>query len=70
MRGNGLLTGRATRKEVSYDTVTKSPQERVDAAVTRDWDKQGLCSLKGGCRTCEENSVEDKEGVPVLGVIK
>ena len=31
---------------------------------------QGLCSLTVGCKTCEEDSVEDKEGVHVLGVVK
>ena len=31
---------------------------------------QGLCSLRGGCWKREEESVEDKEGVPVVGVIK
>ena len=31
---------------------------------------QGSCSLRVGCRTCEEDSVKDKEGVLVLGVIK
>ena len=31
---------------------------------------QGLCSPRGGCRTCEEDSVEDKDGVHVLGVVK
>ena len=29
---------------------------------------QGSCSLRSGCGTCEEDSVEDKEGVHVLGV--
>ena len=31
---------------------------------------QGVGSLRSGCRTCEKNSVEDKEGVQVLGVVK
>ena len=31
---------------------------------------QGLCSLTRGYRTCEEDNVEDKEGVPVLEEIK
>ena len=31
---------------------------------------QGSCSLRGGCRTCEGDSVEDKEGVHVLGAVK
>ena len=26
-------------------------------------------SLRDGCRTCEEDSVEDKEGVRVLGAV-
>ena len=31
---------------------------------------QDLCSLRGGCRTCEQDSVEDKKGVNVLGVVE
>ena len=31
---------------------------------------QDLCSLRGGCRTREQDSVEDKKGVKVLGVVK
>ena len=36
---NVLLPGRATSKEALYDTFTKPQQERMDAAVTREWDK-------------------------------
>ena len=31
---------------------------------------QPVCLLRGGCETCEEDSVEDKEGVHVLGEVK
>ena len=31
---------------------------------------QDFCSLRGGCRTREQDSVEDKKGVKVLGVVK
>ena len=40
----------------------------LSQSATQMW-PQGLCSLRSGCGTCEEGSVEDKEGVPVLGVI-
>ena len=31
---------------------------------------QPVCLLRGGCETCEEDSVEDKEEVHVLGEVK
>ena len=34
-----LLTRRAANKEVQYDALVKSQQERVDAAMVREWDK-------------------------------
>ena len=34
-----LLTRRAANKEVQYDALVKSQQERVDVAMTREWDK-------------------------------
>ena len=34
-----LLTRRAANKEVQYDALVKSQQVRVDAAMTREWDK-------------------------------
>ena len=34
-----LLTRRAANKEVQYDGLVKSQQERVDAAMVREWDK-------------------------------
>ena len=34
-----LLTRRAANKEVQYDALVKSQQERVDVATTREWDK-------------------------------
>ena len=34
-----LLIRRAANKEVQYDTLAKTQQERVDVAMTRDWDK-------------------------------
>ena len=34
-----LLSGRATSKEVLYDALTKPQQERMDATMTREWDK-------------------------------
>ena len=34
-----LLTRRAANKEVQYDTLVKSQQVRVDAAMIREWDK-------------------------------
>ena len=34
-----LLTRRAANKEVQYDALVKSQQERADAAMVREWDK-------------------------------
>ena len=34
-----LLTRRAANKEVQYDALVRSQQERVDVAMTREWDK-------------------------------
>ena len=34
-----LLTRRAANKELQYDALVKSQQERVDAAMVREWDK-------------------------------
>ena len=34
-----LLTRRVANKEVQYDALVKSQQERVDVAMTREWDK-------------------------------
>ena len=31
---------------------------------------RGVCSLKGGCRTCEEDSAQDNDGMHVLGAVK
>ena len=33
------LTRQAANKEVQYDALVKSQQERVDAAMVREWDK-------------------------------
>ena len=33
------LTRRAANRKVKYDTLVKSQQERVDVAMTREWNK-------------------------------
>ena len=40
-----LLNRRAASKEAQYDALSKSQQERVDGAVTREWVKWNECGI-------------------------